>query len=225
MGRPRKFDTDRAIEVASDLFWRKGYDQTSLQDLTAAMGISAPSFYFAFGSKEALFMRVVEAYRRERVIAVRQALARPTLGQALARMFEVVIEFLTDPAHPPGCMIINNSLPLDESHSFRVVLAEQREEWRLRLRDRLERAKAEGEVPPDGLESDALSRLIVSVMWGFAVEAQSGTSREALIKARDALLALLGGDHAGHNHAAPRTPEESPWRGGDSLVSTRSENT
>ena len=62
MGRPREFDIDKAIKTATELFWRKGYEGTSLSDLTGAMHITAPSFYFAFGNKEKLFRKVIEQY-------------------------------------------------------------------------------------------------------------------------------------------------------------------
>ena len=62
MGRPREFDIEKAIETATNLFWEKGYEGTSLSDLTKAIGITPPSFYFAFGSKEGLFRKVIERY-------------------------------------------------------------------------------------------------------------------------------------------------------------------
>ena len=64
MGRPREFDIDEAIQMATELFWRKGYEGTSLSDLIGAMRITAPSFYFAFGNKEKLFRKVIEQLLR-----------------------------------------------------------------------------------------------------------------------------------------------------------------
>jgi hypothetical protein len=63
MGRPREFDIEKALDTAGELFWRKGYEGTSLSDLTGAIGITPPSFYFAFKSKEALFKQVVDRYQ------------------------------------------------------------------------------------------------------------------------------------------------------------------
>ena len=63
MGRPREFDIETALDTAGELFWRKGYEGTSLSDLTGAIGITPPSFYFAFKSKEALFKQVVDRYQ------------------------------------------------------------------------------------------------------------------------------------------------------------------
>jgi AcrR family transcriptional regulator len=63
MGRPREFDIEKALDTAGELFWRKGYEGTSLSDLTGAIGITPPSFYFAFKSKEALFKQLVDRYQ------------------------------------------------------------------------------------------------------------------------------------------------------------------
>ena len=63
MGRPREFDIDKALDTAGELFWRNGYERTSLSDLTEAIGITPPSFYFAFGNKEKLFKQVVDRYQ------------------------------------------------------------------------------------------------------------------------------------------------------------------
>jgi len=77
-GRPRKFDADQALDAALTVFWRKGYEGASLQDLTAAMGISRPSLYAAFGNKESLFRRVLDRYAEGPAAHVGAALTQPT---------------------------------------------------------------------------------------------------------------------------------------------------
>src|SRR5256885_11333451 len=64
-GRPREFDREAALEQAIDVFWRHGYEATSVSDLTAAMGINPPSLYAAFGDKEKLFLEAVERYQQQ----------------------------------------------------------------------------------------------------------------------------------------------------------------
>src|ERR1700733_7112105 len=78
MARPRVFDVDKAVETATELFWRNGYERTSLADLTTAMGITPPSFYFAFGSKEGLFKRALQHYYKTRLSRAEQAFDQPT---------------------------------------------------------------------------------------------------------------------------------------------------
>jgi len=193
MGRPREFDIDHAILKASELFWRKGFDHTSVQDLTEAMGIAPPSFYAAFGNKEALFLRVVEAYQKTQAELLVDALAQPTAREVMARLLEGFADRLTQSDRAPGCLVMNSALPVGEIHSFRRLFAEQREMFRQRLRQRLEQARTDGETLPAEFDSDALSRLVVTVIWGFAVEAQSGASRDSLRQAAAAFLALWPG--------------------------------
>src|SRR5712692_5869572 len=71
-GRPREFDREAALERAIDVFWRHGYEATSVSDLTAAMGVNPPSLYAAFGDKEKLFLEAVERYQQQR----RQSVAK-----------------------------------------------------------------------------------------------------------------------------------------------------
>ncbi len=192
MGRPRQFDIDQAIRTASELFWRKGYDHTSVQDLTEAMGITAPSFYFAFGNKEGLFLRVVEAYQETLAEIVADALGRPTAREVVARLLDGFADQLTRTDHAPGCLVMNSALPITETHPFRRRFAEQREAFRVGLRQRLDRAMAEETLWPE-FDPDALSRLVVTMIWGLAVEAQSGTSRDDLRRAAAAFHALWPG--------------------------------
>lgn len=190
MGRPRKFDFEQAVRTASDLFWRKGYDGTSVQDLTAAMGITPPSFYFAFVSKEALFLRVVDAYQQDLAAIVADAFSRPGAREGIAGLLDGFSDLFTDPVRAPGCLILNNALPLIDSHPFRTRFAEERDAFRIALCQRLERAKAEEAGFPASINPDAFARLIVAVLWGLAVEAQSGAGRDDLRRASAALLAL-----------------------------------
>ena len=78
MARLRVFDVEKAIATATDVFWRNGYERTSLADLTEAMGITPPSFYFAFGSKDCLFEKVLEHYLSARLSYAEEALSQPT---------------------------------------------------------------------------------------------------------------------------------------------------
>lgn len=193
MGRPREFDIDLAIFKASELFWRKGFDHTSVQDLTEAMGIAPPSFYAAFGNKEALFLRVVEAYQKTQAELLVDALGQPTTREVVARLLEGFADQLTQSGRAPGCLVMNSALPISETHSFRRLFAEQREMFRQRLQQRLDRAKTEEGALPVEFNPDELSRLVVAVIWGFAVEAQSGANRETLRRTAAAFLALWPG--------------------------------
>ncbi len=176
MGRPRTFDIDKAQRIAADMFWRRGYDGASIGELTKAIGVSAPSFYFAFGSKEVLFRRIIETYlgRQDEIVeaAFREDDAR-SLAQTLLLGFA---DFLTSPDHAPGCLILNNALPISDDHPFRAEWAEGRRLLRERLTERFLRdQKAERGFPRDW-DPASTARLVLSLVWGIAVEAHSGAN-------------------------------------------------
>lgn len=198
MGRPREFELDDAIEKATSLFWRKGYEGTSLSDLTNAMGISPPSFYFAFGSKEGLFRQVVERYFAAQSKLVEAAFRKPTPRAVVTHFLQGYADRLTDPFHAPGCLALNSSLPCAESDPLRAWLADLREQTRIRFRDRFAEAHG-GEGLPAGMNPDALARLVLVIAWGMAVEAQSGASRKDLRR----MIAL----------ALPVWPDADPSKG------------
>src|SRR5438067_13350951 len=104
VGRPRAFDADEALDQALTVFWRKGYEGTSLPDLTRVMGINRPSLYAAFGNKEALFRRALDRYAEGPAAYVREALNEPTAWGAAERLLHGAIDLLTDPRHPRGCL-------------------------------------------------------------------------------------------------------------------------
>jgi AcrR family transcriptional regulator len=100
LGRPREFEIDDAIEKATGLFWRNGYEGTSLSDLTKTIGISPPSFYFAFGSKEGLFKKVIERYFAEQSKIVEAAFRKPTPRAVVKHFLRAYADMITDPFVP-----------------------------------------------------------------------------------------------------------------------------
>ena len=180
MGRPREFDLDAALAAAEELFWRKGYDGTSLSDLTSAMGIFPPSFYFAFKSKERLFEDVLERYMSGHMAYVGEALNAPTARAVAERLLYGMADSLTDPSCPPGCLAINNSMPAaGTQHPVRLKLAELRRELQAMLKSRFMRGVEDGDLCGDA-DPEALARFILTVGWGMGIEAQSGATRDQL---------------------------------------------
>ena len=109
-GRPRSFDTSRALDRALDVFWRKGYEGASLSDLTKAMGINRPSLYAAFGDKENLFRRVLDHYAEGPASYSYAALAEPTSRAVVERLLYGTAEMLTAPRNPHGCLWVQGAL-------------------------------------------------------------------------------------------------------------------
>lgn len=180
MARTRAFDIDQAIRTATELFWRNGYEQTSLADLTGAMGITPPSFYLAFGSKEGLFWKVLDHYSETRLSLTEIAYEQPTAQGFAEVMLYRLADLYTDKAFPPGCLIVNNSLPCaDEHESIRGELVTIREKRRERMRKRFKSDQKNGTLPADA-DPDELARYVMTIGWGLAHAAQSGATRAQL---------------------------------------------
>ncbi|CAM2151379.1 TetR/AcrR family transcriptional regulator, transcriptional repressor for nem operon [Pararobbsia alpina] len=180
MARQRTFDIEHAIDIATEMFWRKGYERTSLADLTKAIGITPPSFYFAFGSKEDLFRAVLARYRSSRLEYAEAATSLATARDVAEQMLLRYAELYTDPAKPPGCLAVNCSLPSGCSDALmQEEFTKQRCARRARIRERFERARAEGDLPKDA-DADELARYLMTVGWGMAIDAQSGATRSEL---------------------------------------------
>lgn len=176
MGRPRTFDIDHAINVAADMFWRRGYDGTSIGDLTKAIGISAPSFYFAFGSKDGVFTRIVDVYLERQREIVERAFEKPDSRSVVESLLSGLGELHTSPDHAPGCLVLNNSLPICEDHPFRAEWAQGRAALRARLAERFSADQMIEAGFPRNWNPAHAARLVVSLIWGIAVEAHSGAS-------------------------------------------------
>src|SRR5687767_6665585 len=110
IGRPRAFDTDKALDHALLVFWRKGYEGASLSELTKAMGINRPSLYAAFGDKKALFRKALDRYMEGPAAYVREALNEPTARAVVERLLGGAADLLTDPRTPQGCLTVQSAL-------------------------------------------------------------------------------------------------------------------
>jgi AcrR family transcriptional regulator len=193
MGRPRAFDMDQALEHALQVFWRKGYEASSLADLTEAMGINPPSLYAAFGNKEGLFRKAVDRYVAERSKFWAESLSEPTARASVERLMRRSADFLTEPGNPGGCLLVQGALSCgDEAAPIKRELAKRRATGEAMLRERFERAKSDGDMPA-GMDTADLARYVMTVMEGMAIQAVSGTTREALHRVVDATLRSFPG--------------------------------
>jgi AcrR family transcriptional regulator len=184
-GRPRGFNYDKALDRAMHVFWRKGFEGTSLNDLTAAMGVQPASLYKAFGNKRTLFEKALARYLAGPVAFVHDALNEPTAFAVADRILRRTAEFLTEGRSRRGCMTIQAALAGGvEGEPIRRKLIALRVREQDALRRRFERAKSEGDLPNDADAAD-LARFVTTLFQGMTVQAINGASREDLVRLCD----------------------------------------
>ncbi|HEY8555323.1 MAG TPA: TetR/AcrR family transcriptional regulator [Burkholderiales bacterium] len=195
-----------------DVFWAKGYDGASLAELTDAMGINPPSLYAAFGSKEALFLEAVRIYSaREGGPDWDAVLDASSAREGIARLLEESAIAFTQRGKPRGCMIALGALhDTGENTSVCAKLRACRAENLAKLRQRLERAVAEGEIPGT-VDCDAVASFYLSVQHGMSILARDGASRTTLLAvaraAMDAWTSLTSPRTGEHDAGADVRPK------------------
>jgi AcrR family transcriptional regulator len=176
-GRPRTFDPDAALRTALDLFWERGYEGTSLNDLAQAMGIASASIYACFGSKEELFRKVMTLYGSTAGEPPRRALREhPSARDAVHAMLRATADQITGADTPHYCMLIL-AAPTGavENHAVREFLAERRRGMHTAIRECLARDRT---TPPADL--DAVARYYTTVVQGLSIQARDGATRAEL---------------------------------------------
>jgi AcrR family transcriptional regulator len=187
-GRPRGFDTDKALDCAMLIFWRKGYVATTVSDLTTAMGINRPSFYAAFVSKETIFRTVLDRYFAGPSRYLEDSLREPTAGATVEHLLRGVVNMLTNPRTPSTCMWVHGALSCGDD-ALKEEFDAQRAAGHADLRKRFQRAVVDGDLPK-GTDVDALAQFIQTVNFGLTVQASTGATRKQLLRiVENALLA------------------------------------
>ncbi|MFG3056203.1 TetR/AcrR family transcriptional regulator [Kitasatospora sp. NPDC048239] len=178
-GRPRSFDRDAALEQALRLFWERGYEATSVADLTAAMGIRPPSLYAAFGDKRSLFDEVVARYREGHGSYATRALAEePTARAGVARMLREAAAEATDPEHPWGCLLISSTVNCTSPEVAEAVRLLRNAN--VRALESLIRADVAAGREPAETDPAALAQFTATVLQGMSQRARDGATRTEL---------------------------------------------
>jgi len=177
-GRARRFDADEAVGRALEVFWARGYEGATLQELTAAMGINRPSLYAAFGNKEQLFRKTLARYLSGPQSFVAEALKEPTARGVADALFAGFIRMQEGGTR--GCMVVSSALACGpEAEPIRAELIRLRQALTTMLRKQFERAVKEGDLP-GGADCSTLARFVATVLNGLAVQAASGATATEL---------------------------------------------
>lgn len=180
MGRRREFDVNQALDAALAVFWRKGYEGASYTDLTQATGVERPALYSAFGNKETLFLRALERYYDHHLSFFPAALELPTSRQVALHILRSAVELNTRYPEHTGCLGIHGALAgSDDAEPIRQALIAARAAGEAALRERLERAQREGDLPATA-NCSVLAAYVCAVLHGMAVQAKAGFDRGML---------------------------------------------
>ncbi len=191
MGRHREFDVEKVLDALLCVFWRKGFEGASYADLTEAAGVERPALYSAFGNKEALFRRALERYSERYMGFIPEALQLPTAREVTAHLLYGSVDLNTRFPDHAGCLMINGALAVSsDAEPVRQSLIDFRAAGEAQLRERFERAKAEGDLP-NTAKPDALAAFVMAVLHGMAVQAKAGFSREMLEAVAEQALSTL----------------------------------
>ena len=186
-GRPRTFDETEVLDAATRLFWERGYEATSIKDLIDAMGMTPPSLYAAFGSKEALYDRVLDRYAQAfGQMLLRELHAEPDLKRAISALVHDWARLLTGGSHPKGCMI---SLGMPTHAPDQAGIAQGVANWRAATRrlflDRLETGR---DQLPAGTDLTTLANYLAMVIAGMSMLAGDGLDTAALLAVADRVM-------------------------------------
>lgn len=173
-----------------EVFWLRGFDNASLSELTNAMGLRPPSLYAAFGSKEALFKEAVELYVRTQGDGIwNEVPEAASAREGIARMLRATACAYTRGAEPRGCMIVLSAPQMQgASPEVSEELRRRRAENVAVLERRLDRAVAEGEIPPEA-DCRSVANYFATVQHGMSIQARDGASREELLAIADCAMA------------------------------------
>jgi TetR/AcrR family transcriptional regulator, transcriptional repressor for nem operon len=193
VSRPKEFDRDQALDLATEVFWKRGYEATSIGDLVDALGIGRQSLYDTFGDKHALYLASLDRYRQRHGSAVAAALgADVPLRRSMRMLFEGAIDQLLGDPHGKSCMLVAavaERCPDDPAVAERFCSNLHGMEQALQRR--LVRAQQEGEIARH-LEPLALARYFVNTLNGLQITGKAVRDRRALLEIADVTLSVLG---------------------------------
>ena len=179
-GRPREFDKHEALQSAMLVFWKKGYRNTSIEDLTEALEISRPSLYAAFGDKEALFQAALNRYVADHGESIAAELdTSPNIVDAIAAFLRASVDIFANKSLPGGCLIAMHATDTELQENVRARLMEMSGLTEDMLTKRFQVAFRDGQIC-ENQSAKQLAALTFCVLVGLSHGARTGASRRKL---------------------------------------------
>lgn len=189
-GRPLSFDREAALNKAMLLFWEHGYEATSLNALTSALGVTPSSIYSAFGDKKTLFFEALELYMTGGGSLQMMLDQAPTARAAVQQMLLGAAAGFTGECTPKGCLLASAAVSCSaDAGDVRQALGARRRGIEAQVRDRIAAGIRQGDVPADA-DADALAAMAMALIQGMSTLARDGAAREKLN--RIVMVALQG---------------------------------
>ena len=180
-GRPRSFDESDALKKATQVFWSKGYDGVTIDDLVAGMGVGRPSLYAVFGDKRAIFLRVLKAYAKAKGARAAKALLSPqSLRDSIAGFLKYAVETATEKGSARGCLLICVA-PLVDDAEVRRFLQNAAAAGAALVEGRFRDAISAGEIPSDFPAAERAVQ-VTDFARGLTMRALIGTPRKTLLR-------------------------------------------
>lgn len=191
-GRPIGFDRDAALEAAMLLFWERGYEGTSMADLTQAMDLNPSSIYAVFGDKQELFALAAKQYVDVLAQYMVKALKQPTLRAFILAAFDNTVEFLGSKEHPSSCFTLTGAMSCGtDTEPAKLLMREMRLHNEAAIKARLLKARKAGEFP-EKENLDDYTRYLSSLLSGLAVQAANGSTKAELKRTAELAIRYLG---------------------------------
>lgn len=189
-GRPRNFDKDEAFKIALDLFRSKGFDNTSIGDLTEALHVNKPSLYAAFGNKEEFFSEILKAYISGPASYFFEVFNEMTTKALVRSLLTKSIEILFYSETPNGCLIVMSTASKElQKVGIQQSLVASLKEHQHKLIERFERAKAAGELKKE-VDPVRLALYVVTIHKGLSLQAINGSSKEEMLALTEQVIEL-----------------------------------
>ena len=190
MARPRSFDPDQALDLARDVFWQKGFQSTSLDDITAATGLNKPSLCAAFGDKNALFLKVLDRYH-ERIVAHAERILDegPSARDAIERWLTGFVPFCSGLKGSRGCLSVNTAA---DGAADQKEVRKRIERFNRKLEQLLSsRLRADRAQFPDAFDPDAAAHAIMAIYLGLMVMAKDAPDAASVRATLNQAMKLL----------------------------------
>ncbi|HEY9003365.1 MAG TPA: TetR/AcrR family transcriptional regulator [Mucilaginibacter sp.] len=193
MARTKDFDEDEVLQKAMNIFWHKGYNGTSMQDLVDGLGISRSSMYDTFGDKHTLFIRALENYKKIATNEMKALVDKaPSAKEAIRRMFEYTIAELVSDKQHKGCFLVNAGVEM-APHDTEVnkMLCENDRQLEKYFNEAIKKGQASGEISNEK-DSHALAQFILNSIKGIRVTAKSGADKKIFRDIVEVTMSALG---------------------------------